>query len=385
MSKFLAPTLLIALGCVTSSPPTALTNPPLAGPPAPAPGRVPFVYVSGYRPEILIFRLDAAAGRLTPVGSADGGQEPSFLAWDPGRRFLFAVNEVDEGRVLAFAIDQATGALTRLNDQPSAGVGPAHLSVDRGGRFVLVANYADEKPGTIGVLPIGPDGRLAPPIDRHDFGPGTLPHSINADPGNHFVFVASKGGGFVAQFRFDAASGQLEPNQPDRIASAPGAGPRHMDFHPGRRFAWVINEQAMTITGYRLDADKGTLAEIETVPTIPEGITDRKDFSTADIHVHPGGKLLYGSNRGHNSIVIFRIDEGSGRLALVGHETRHISRPRNFHIDPSGSLLLVANQDGGTVTLFRIDAGSGRLELVGPPTPVGAKPSFVGVVTLPGR
>jgi 6-phosphogluconolactonase len=111
----------------------------------------------------------------------------------------------------------------------------------------------------------------------------------------------------------------------------------------------------------------------------------RKDFSTADIHVHPSGKLLYGSNRGHNSIVIFRIDDTTGRLTLVGHETRHIARPRNFHIDPTGTLLFVANQEAGTVTVFRIDAASGQVDLVGPPTPVGAKPSFIGVVMLPGR
>jgi 6-phosphogluconolactonase len=212
-----------------------------------------------------------------------------------------------------------------------------------------------------------------------------MPHFIAADPSNRFVFVPVKGGPYVAQLRFDAATGHLQPNRPNRVQSAPKAGPRHLDFHPSRRFAYVINEQAMTITAYDFDQDKGTLKEIETVATIPADVPAGTDFSTADIHVHPGGKLLYGSNRGHNSIVIFRIDEGSGRLTLVGHETRHIARPRNFHIDPTGSLLFVANQEAGSVTVFRIDAASGQLELVGPPTPVGAKPSFVGVVMLPGR
>jgi 6-phosphogluconolactonase len=386
MSK-LAPALVLAcLGCATAAPPAE--QPALT--PAPAMvvrPRLPFVYVSGYRPEILIFRLESASGKLTPVGSADGGREPSFLAWDPGARFLFAVNEVDDGRVLAFAIDQATGGLSRLNDQPSAGFGPAHLSVDRAGKFVLVANYADSRPGTVGVLPIGPDGRLAPPVDRHEFGMATMPHSITADPSNHFVFVPNKGGPYVAQLRFDPATGQLEPNRPDRVASAPKAGPRHMDFHPDHRFAYVINEQAMTVTAYAFDQQKGTLTEIETMPTVPADIpaSARKDFSTADLHVHPGGKFLYGSNRGHNSIVIFRIDQATGRLTLVGHETRQIARPRNFHIDPAGELLFVANQDAGTVTVFRIDGASGLLDLLGAPTPVGAKPSFVGVVMLPGR
>jgi 6-phosphogluconolactonase len=382
--------MLSLAACASTQPPPPPAAPgPLAAPaPAPFPvatGTVPFVFVGGYRPEILIFRLDVAGGRLAPVGSADGGREPSFLAWDPGARFLFAVNEVDEGRVLSFAIDQATGGLTRLSDQSSAGFGPAHLSVDRSGRWVLVANYADQKPGTVGVLPIGADGRLAPPVDSHDFGTAAMPHQIRADPSNHFVFVPCKGGPFVSQLTFDAANGHLEPNQPPRMPSAAGAGPRHLDFHPNGRFAYVINEQAMTISVYGFDRDRGTLQEIETVPTVPADITDRKDFSTADIHVHPSGKLLYGSNRGHDSIVIFRIDEATGRLQLVGHETRHIARPRNFHIDPGGTLLLVANQDSASVTVFRIDAASGLLELLGPPTPVGPKPSFVGVVLLPGR
>lgn len=380
--------LLTGLACATAAPPPAPLSSPTATTAAAADAaRVPFVYVSGYRPEILSFRLDPGSGKLTPVGSADGGREPSFLAWDSGARFLFAVNEVDDGRVLAFTIDQATGGLSRLNDESSAGFGPAHLSVDRGGKFVLVANYADSRPGTIGVLPIGPDGRLAPPVDRHDFGVATMPHFITADPSNRFVFVPLKGGPYVAQLRFDAATGRLQPNRPDRVASAPKAGPRHLDFHPNHRFAYVINEQAMTITAYAFDRGNGTLTEIETVSTVPADIPadGRKGFSTADIHVHPAGKLLYGSNRGHNSIVIFRIDDTSGRLILVGHETRDIARPRNFHIDPTGQLLFVANQESGTVTTFRIDAASGRLDPVGPPTPVGAKPSFVGVVMLPGR
>ena len=373
-----------AVGCASTAPTGAPATSAAANTAASGP-LTPFVYVGGYRPEILIFRLDMTSGKLTPVGSADGGREPSYLAWDPARKYLFAVNEVDEGRVVSFAIDPATGALTRLNDQSSAGFGPAHLSVDRQGRFLLVANYADRKPGTIGVLPIGPDGRLGAAVDSHDFGPATMPHLITADPTNRFVFVPCKGGAYVAQLKLDPASGQLEPNSPDRQAAAAGAGPRHMDFHPGGRFAYVINEQALTITAYNYDQTRGLLSEIETVPTVPPEVGSRQGFSTADIHVHPSGRLLYGSNRGHDSIAIFSIDPQSGRLTAVGHESRTVSRPRNFHIDPSGAMLFVANQDSGTVTVFRIDQRTGLLDPVGPPTPVGAKPSFVGVVMLPGR
>jgi len=344
---------------------------------------VPFVYVGGFRPEISIFRLDAATGALTPAGSADGGKDPAFLAWEPRGRFLFAVNAVPEGRVVAFAVDQKTGALARLNDASSAGVGPAHLSVDPSGRWLMVANYADTKPGTIAVLPIDAGGHLGAAVYTHDFGPGTMPHSIRADHSGRFVFVPCKGGPYVAEFALDQSSGQLTAGTPERVAAAPKAGPRHLDFHPGGKFAYVINELALTMAAYRLDG--GQLTEIQTLSTLPAGLTPAKDFSGADVHVHPSGKWLYGSTRGHNSIVIYAIDATTGKLTLVGHETRTIDKPRNFHLDPSGKLLLVANQNAGTVTVFRIDQATGKLEPLGAPTPVGAKPSFVGVLMLPGK
>lgn len=352
-------------------------------PPKAADARVPFVYVGGFRPEISIFRLDRVTGALTPAGTADGGKDPAFLAWDPRGRFLFAVNAVPEGRVVAFAVDQKTGALERLDDVSSAGVGPAHLSVDPSGHWLLVANYADTKPGTIAVLPIGTGGRLTAPVYTHDFGPGTMPHSIRTDPSGRFVFVPCKGGPYVAEFALDRLSGKLTDGTPDRVASAPKAGPRHMDFHPSGKFVYVINELAMTMTAYQLAG--GRLTEIETVSTLPAGVASAKDFSGADVHVHPSGKWLYGSNRGHNSIVIYAIDANTGKLTLVGHETRSIDKPRNFHLDPSGKLLLVANQNAGTVAVFRIDEATGQLEMLGAPTPVGAKPSFVGVLMLPGK
>jgi 6-phosphogluconolactonase len=350
----------------------------------PGTGSVPFVYVAGYRPEILIFRLDVEGAKLIPAGRVDAAPQPSFLAFDKDARFLFAANEVDEGRVTAFAIDAKTGGLTRLNSASSGGFGPAYVSVDGSGRFVFAANYADLKPGSVAVLPIGPDGRLGEPVSRHEYGPKTMPHSIVPDLGDRFVFVPCKGGPYVAQHRFDAATGKLSPNQPDRVAAAPGSGPRHMVFHPSRRFAWVINEQAFTVTSYGYDEASGKLTEIASIPTLPAGIKETKGFSTADIHVHPNGKWLYGSNRGHNSIVQFKIDEASGRLELVGHEGTSIKKPRNFHIDPSGRLLLVANQDGASVSIFRVDPTTGKLALAGEPTPAGAKPSYVGVVMLKG-
>ena len=345
----------------------------------------PLVYVGGYRPEILIFRLDTKAAQLIPVGKADGGTDPSFLAFDPRGRFAYAVNEVPDGRVLSFAVDPASGGLTRINAGSSAGVGPAHLSVDATGRWVLVANYADPKPGTIAVLPISDDGHLGAAVATHDFGPATMPHFIATDPSNKFVLVPCKGGPYVAQFGFDAATGQLTPGKPDRIDSAKATGPRHLAFHPNHKFAFVINEQALTITSYSFDASRGQLTEIATVPTVPADVTDRKGFSTAEIEVHPSGKWLYGSNRGHDSIVQFAIDEATGRLTLVGHERRNITKPRHFSLDPSGSVLMVANQGGASVSIFRVDPNTGRLDVAAAPVPAGEKPSFVGVLPTPHR
>jgi 6-phosphogluconolactonase len=390
MISILRPRLawLVACLCATAC---AASKPKEAPAPVPqqttgaAPVPVPFVFVSGYRPEISVFRLYPESGRLEHRSSAPAGKEPSFLAVHPSGRFLFAVNEVDEGRVLAFSINQKTGELTRLNDQPSAGVGPAHLSVDRQGRFLLVANYANRQPGIVAVLPIGSDGRLGLAIDTQDFGRATMPHMVTTDPGNRFVFVPCKGGPYVAQLRFDASKGDLQLNRPERVAPEGKAAPRHMDFHPSGRFAYMIDESALTITAYSYDPDKGLLTPIESVPTIPAGVTDRRGFSTADIHVHPNGRLLYGSNRGHDSLVIYRIDPTSGRLTLVGHERRTIATPRNFHIDPSGTLLLAANQAAGNITVFRIDPETGLLEPLGFPTDAGSRPSYVGVVMLAVR
>jgi 6-phosphogluconolactonase len=345
--------------------------------------RVPFVYVGGYRPEIDIFRLDTIAARLTHVGTAPAGTDPSFVAWDPTAKFLFAGNETDPGRVTAFAIDQHTGLLTRRNDVLTGGTITAHLSVDRTGRWLLVANYGFAKMGSVSVFPIGADGTLGPRRDLREFGDGTMPHFIRTDPTNRFVFVLCKGGPYVAQLRLDAYAGKLTPNQPDRVPLARGSGPRHMDFHPNGRFAYVIQEQGLAISAYAYDSKGGMLHEIQSVPTLPDG-APRENASTADIHVHPSGKWVYGSTRGHNSLVIYAIDAESGRLTLVGHERRSMKRPRNFHIDPTGTLLMVANQDDASITMFRINQQTGLLDLVGDPVPAGANPSFVGVAILPG-
>lgn len=348
------------------------------------------VYVAGYRPEILGFRLDLPSGALTPVGSAIAGTASSFLAWDGAAKYLFAVEEVVAGRVTAFAISQVAGqatgqpagTLTQLSTAASGGIDPAHLTLDRTGRWLLVANYAGKQLGTVGVLPVGAEGRLGEPVDTRYLGPASRPHMVIADPQNHHVLVPCPGGGYVAQLRFDAATGKLTANDPDRITWPGARAPRHLAFHPSGRFAYVIDEQALTMTVLGYDGETGRLAPRQTLSTLPAGVTQAPGYSTAEVVVHPSGKFLYGSNRGHNSLVIYRLDRIGGRLTVAGHEIRAIQQPRHFTIDPTGGLLLVANERSDSVTVFRIDQTTGLLTPLGQPVPAGRRPTFVGVMRL---
>ena len=332
-------------------------------------------YTRGDSQGIYHYRLDPASGKLTPAGVTTGVVNPSFLAVHPNRRFLYAVNEISNfqgkkcGGVGAFAIDPQSGALTLLNQQPSGGIGPCHLVVDERGKNVLVANYSS---GSVCVLPIGTDGRLG---DRTAFvqheGSSVNPrrqkgphaHSINLDRDNRFAVVADLGLDKILVYRFDAEGGSLRPNVPPFASAAPGAGPRHFAFHPAGQFAYVINEMASTVTAFSYNADRGLLDTIQTVSTLPKGFDGNN--STAEVQVHPSGKFLYGSNRGHDSIAVFRIDADSGGLSYVANRSTQGKTPRNFGIDPTGRYLLAANQGTGTVVVFCIDADTGDLSPTG--------------------
>jgi 6-phosphogluconolactonase len=332
-------------------------------------------YTGGQSKGIYSFRLDLASGQVTPGGVTTGVVSPSFLAIHPSGRFLYAANEVGNfagkksGSVSAFAIEAETGNLTFLNRQPSGGAAPCHLVVDRSGRNVLVANYTG---GSVAVLRVGEDGRLGKTTafvqhrgssvhPRRQKGPHA--HSINLDASNRFSFVADLGLDRVLVYRFDAAGGTLAPHETASVSVAPGAGPRHFAFHPDGRHAYVINELNSTVTAFAYRAEDGTLKELQTVSTLPAGFDGRN--TTAEIQVAPGGKFLYGSNRGHDSIAVFAIDPGRGTLTCVEHESTGGKTPRNFGIDPTGAYLLAANQNSGTVVLFRIDSRTGRLEPTG--------------------
>jgi 6-phosphogluconolactonase len=321
------------------------------------------------------FELDLASGKLTSRALAAEAKNPSFVALDPDQRFLYAVSEVatfdgkKSGGVSAFALDPKTGDLTLLNEQPSGGAGPCHLVVDRAGKHVLVANYGG---GSASVLPIESGGRLgkATAFVQHK-GSGSNPkrqegphgHSVNLDRANHFAVVADLGLDKLMVYRFDAAKGTLTPNEPPSVSLAQGAGPRHFAFHPNGENAYSINELDSTVTAFHYDGQRGILEPLQTVSTLPKDL--KRNNSTAEVQVHPSGKFLYGSNRGHNSIAIFAIDPKTGKLSYVGHQSDQIKTPRNFGIDPTGSYLLVANQDSDSIVVFRIDAETGALRPTG--------------------
>jgi len=335
-----------------------------------------FVYVGMDNDEIATFRMDPASGELSPVASSPAGRHPSFLAFAPSKRFVYAVNEFSN-ELAAFSIDRGSGALSCLNRVSTLGAEPAFASVDASGKWVLAANY---RSGPVVVFPVQPDGSLGAPTDVKTTG--VHPHAIVLDRSNEFAFVPNKGSDKISQFGFDATSGTLVASSPSEIATPAGSEPRHLAFHPVYDFVYVIEESGCHVETYALDARAGTLSHLGSISTLPPG--DAASSNTgSDVHVAPSGKFLYGSNRGHDSIVIYAIGN-DGRLTLVGHESTRGKTPRNFGIDPTGTFLFVANQDSRTLASFRIDSGRGTLEHLAT-IAMPASPYWVGAVTLSGR
>jgi len=344
-------------------------------------------YTNGKSEGIYVFRFDAESGVIERVGVASGISNPSFLALDSRGQYLYAVNEVSEyrgkqtGYVTSFKVDSTNGLLTKLNEQESKGTSPCHISVDPANKFVLIANYSS---GSIAVLPIRPDGSLGEAVEtiqhkgssankQRQEGPHA--HSVTLNSNGRFAFAADLGIDRVMIYRLDGANGKLTTNDPAYAQMRPGAGPRHFAIHPKKNFAYVINELDSTLTAFTLDDTKGALREIETKSTLPGDF--RGENSCADVHVHPSGHFVYGSNRGHDTIAIFRIDESSGKIERVGHESTRGRTPRNFLIDPAGNFLLAANQATDSIAVFQIDQKRGMLRftdrLIDVPAPVCLK------------
>lgn len=335
-----------------------------------------FLYVGTYTTKtsqgIYGYRFNAKTGDYRLVDSTKGLSNPSFLSISPDQRFLYALAGNSRDSVRALAIETGSHRLIPLNAQPSGSQGVVHLQVDKTGKWLIVGHYTA---GSLSVLPIQPDGALgrvtqviqlegkgiesgATPAERQDH---PYVHSINIAPNNKDVFVPDLGMDKIMTYSLDAKTGQLTPGNPPFTAVTPGSGPRHFTFHPNGKFAYVIQEMGALITGFSYQ--HGQLTPIQTVSTLPEGYTGRK--WAADIHISPDGKFLYGSNRAHESLVIFRIDPKTGQLLLVGHQPVGGKTPRNFAIDPTGNFVLVANQDSDNITIFRRDKQTGKLTFTG--------------------
>jgi len=353
MQKFVSSFCLILALTITWSSPT-----PSRAEKSPSSEKI-WVYFAGEG--IHLYRFDLQSGALEPLSKTQDAK-PSFLAIHPNGRFLYGV-----GRGLsAFSIDQTTGELSFLSAIPYPKQGLCHLTVDKTGSNVLCAGYGA---GTVLVHRIDEEGRLGEQSALVEHQGSSISesrqkephaHSVNLDAENNFAFAADLGTDDIFIYRFDAAAGILEPNDPPSISMKPGAGPRHFSFHPSGRFAYVINELDSTVGAYRYDPTAGRLEEIETQTTLPDDFTETN--YTAEVVVHPSGRFLYGSNRGHNSLAVFAIDPTTGKLTFVEHTSTGGNWPRNFCIDPTGRFLLAANQKSDNIRVFRIDLHSGKLQ-----------------------
>lgn len=330
---------------------------------------------------IYVFRFDPGLATLTPVQVVQNVHSPSYLNLSPDGRHLYSVNAVPEldgqpgGGASTFAVDPADGQLTFLNHESSRGGGPCFVLVDRSDHWVLVTNFFT---GSVAVLPIQADGRLGPAsaVAQHEGSSqhptrqaGPHAHSVNLDPAERHAVVCDLGIDQVRVYQFDAASGKLTPNpgQPF-VQLPPGAGPRHLAFHPNGRVVYVIDEIDSTVAVFDYDAANGTLNPVQMISTLHPGYSGEN--STADIHVHPNGCFVYGSNRGADTIAVFAADPESGRLTPIAWEPTRGKTPRNFTLDPSGSFLLAANQDSDNIVAFQVDPTTGLLHWIGELTQV---------------
>lgn len=333
---------------------------------------------------IYVFHMDPHSGSLEPCGTIKEVVNPSFLAMNPEKPFLYAVNEMKEfrgeptGTVSSFSVDPEEGEFEFLNKRPTQGTDPCHVTVDKTGNYAFVANFSS---GSVSAYPIiGEEGlgeatefiqhRGSSADPNRQEGPHA--HSVTLGPANRHAYVCDLGMDKVLVYGFDSGSGKLKAKSKQHFETRPGAGPRHFKFHPNGEFAYLINELDSTLVALSYEKESGALTEIQTVSTIPEDFEGEN--TCAEVQVSPSGEYVYGSNRGHDSIVIYKIDPGTGKLSYVDHQSSLGKTPRHFSIDPTGRFLLTANQDSDTVVTFKIDQKTGELENIGQitdvPTPV---------------
>ena len=333
---------------------------------------------------IYAYRFDAEKGQLTPIGIAAESVDPSFLAIHPNGKYLYAVNEIGNfnggtsGALSAFAIDPKTSALKFLNQVPTRGAGPCYVSLDKNGSFVLVANYDS---GSIASFPVHDDGSLGTAsgfVQHSGTGPnkerqeGPHAHWIATSPDNRFALAVDLGLDQVLVYGFDPGKGIFTPMLSGFAKVKPGAGPRHLAFHPNGKFAYVLSEMESSVTVFSYQPKTGALTSLETISALPKDYSGQKE--AAEIAVHPSGKFLYTSNRGHDSIAVFGIDEKKGTLRSLGQVLTGGKTPRHFAIDPTGAYLLAENQESNNIVIFHIDPATGGLtptgQTVDVPSPV---------------
>jgi 6-phosphogluconolactonase len=337
-----------------------------------------FVYFGSHRsgPGIgfSMSHFDTDTGALTKPEFLLDAIEPAFFVIHPDGRHLYTANSGNTGGASAYAIDPHTGKLTYLNRVFANGGDTSYISLDRTGRFALVANYLG---GNIAVFAIKPDFTLGdwtafvqhtgssvhPQRQTHAYA-----HAIITDPTNRFVLVPDLGVDKLFVYRFDEKTGSLTPSSPAFVTAPPGSGPRHVRFHPNGRWVYLINEIASTVIAFNWDSAKGTLTEFQNISTLP---ADFKGTSTcAEMEVHPNGKFLYGSNRGHDSLAAFAIDQSTGRLTFIETVPSRGKTPRNFAFDPTAKWIVCTNHGSDNAVVFRVDENTGRLTPVGDPVPV---------------
>lgn len=330
---------------------------------------------------IYAYRYDPTTQEIAPLGLVAETTNPSWVAIHPNGRFLYAVNEIqnyngpNSGGVSAFSIDPSTGKLTFLNEVSSRGADPCYITVDPSGKYVLVANYTG---GSIASFPLSSDGKLGLASafvqhTGHSINPkrqeAAHAHSIDLSPDERFAFVNDLGLDELLVYKFDKRRGSLKPNNPPFAKLDAGAGPRHFALAPSGEYAYVISELASTVTLFSFAAKAGTFNQLQTISALPDDFKGEND--DAEIEVHPSGKFLYASNRGHDSITVFAIDPEKGRLSLVEHTSTQGKTPRNFAIDPTGTRLFAENQESNNIVVFRIDQKTGKLTLMGKTLEVG--------------
>jgi 6-phosphogluconolactonase len=324
---------------------------------------------------IYAYRFDTEKGQLTSIGVAAETSDPSFLAVHPNGKYLYAVNEISTfnggagGAVSAFSIAAKTGVLKFLNQVPTRGAGPCHVSLDKSGAYVLVANYDG---GSIASFPVHEDGSLGTAsgfVQHSGSGPnkerqeGPHAHWIGTSPDNRFALAVDLALDQVIVYGFDSSKGIFTPMLSGFAKVKPGAGARHLAFHPNGKFAYVLSEMDSSVTVFSYQAKNGAFSSLQTISALPKDYAGPKE--AAEIAVHPSGKFLYTSNRGHDSIAVFEINPEKGTLKSLGQVLTGGQTPRHFAIDPTGSYLLAENQESNNIVVFHIDTATGNLTPTG--------------------